>query len=231
MELGGLHKTSTLDFPGCLSAVLFVRGCNFACPYCHNSSLLRPEPDSQTLDREECLEFLSSRRRRGLLQGVVISGGEPTINQELPALCGQLKSMGYKVKLDTNGSRPQMLETLLKARLLDYVAMDIKTLPEFYYPDLSQEPGLERALRTSLGLLQSYSLPHEFRTTMVSPFITPAIVPALLKVLPPGARWYLQPARLDSSLARQGLSREVLTRIKTLAQSQGVRAAIRGEEV
>jgi pyruvate formate lyase activating enzyme len=228
--LGGLHKTSTLDFPGCLSAVLFVRGCNFICPYCHNPGLLSAEPASPPLDWGQCLEFLAARRRRQLLQGVVISGGEPTINDDLPDLCARLKAMGYQVKLDTNGSRPHMLKQLLQAQLLDYVAMDIKTLPRLYHPDLSREHTLAPALEESMLLLQSHALPHEFRTTMVSPFVSPALAPALIKLLPPGARWYLQPARLAPASAQQALSRETIARIRDLALNHGIKAAIRGED-
>ncbi|MDR1398056.1 MAG: anaerobic ribonucleoside-triphosphate reductase activating protein [Desulfarculales bacterium] len=231
MLLGGLRKTSTLDFPGRLSAVVFIQGCNFACPYCHNPQLWEPAPVSPALTLDECCAFLARRRQRRLLEGVVLSGGEPAVNDDLPELCSRLRAMGYQIKLDTNGSRPLMLEKLIRDSLVDYVALDIKTLPDLYCPGLSREPGLEEALMASLSLLAGAGLEYEFRTTMVSPFVSVEMAEDLLRLAPPGGRWYLQPARLPHPAASglRALSRPELVRIRDMAQAEGLRAFIRGE--
>ena len=131
MRFGGLQKYSLIDFPGKVSCVLFLSGCNFDCPYCHNPDLVRGEQlCSSSKDEAEIYAFLE--RRKGLLDGVVISGGEPTLVEDLAPLCEKIKGMGYPVKMDTNGSRPKVIKRLTDESLVDYIAMDIKTAPSRY---------------------------------------------------------------------------------------------------
>jgi pyruvate formate lyase activating enzyme len=133
MLLGGLQKTSLIDYPGKLSCVLFFSGCNFDCPYCHNPQLARGcRVGFPSTIETQLYRFL--KRRRTVLDGVVLSGGEPTIQKDIYSACLRLKQMGYPVKLDTNGSRPQVLRRLLDEKLVDYIAMDIKTDPLNYSP-------------------------------------------------------------------------------------------------
>ena len=129
MNISGLQKMTLLDFPGKVACTVFLGGCNYRCPYCHNAELLdgKIEP---LMSQEEFLAFLS--KRKGLLDGVCISGGEPTLSAGLKELMAEIKAMGYAIKLDTNGSRPAVLKELAEANLLDYVAMDIKNCPDRY---------------------------------------------------------------------------------------------------
>lgn len=167
MRVGGLQKITLLDFPGQLSAIVFTQGCNFSCPYCHNSSLFSEE--LPLLPTEEILSFLS--KRKALLDGVVISGGEPTVQPDLIDFCHTLKKMGYLLKLDTNGSNPQVLQELLAHNLLDYVAMDIKSDPHNYPKEICSW-DLGCLLLQSMDVLAASGLPYEFRCTCVPPFVT-----------------------------------------------------------
>ncbi|MGI6433779.1 MAG: anaerobic ribonucleoside-triphosphate reductase activating protein [Syntrophomonadaceae bacterium] len=170
MKFAGLLKQSLVDYPGKIAAVLFTRGCNLCCPFCHNGHLLlKPRrTDNQGIDLETVLEFL--RERAGFLDGVVISGGEPTLNKELPQVCRAIKELGCLVKLDTNGTRTEMLGGLIADKLIDYVAMDIKA-PLDYQDYLAASGRLSREeflnIRNSMHLLRQAPLEVEFRTTVV----------------------------------------------------------------
>jgi pyruvate formate lyase activating enzyme len=171
MLLGGLQRHSLIDYPGKVSCVCFVSGCNFRCAYCHNPDLARgrrvhPYP----LDERGLREFLE--KRRGFLDGVVISGGEPTLANDLQSFCEQIKGMGYAVKLDTNGSRPQVLKDLVRGGLVDYVAMDIKTEPH-RYPWFTQGICTAEHIHSSIQMIMESGLDYEFRTTCVRPFVDP----------------------------------------------------------
>lgn len=167
VRVGGMQKVSMIDYPGLLSAVIFLSGCNFRCPYCHNPGLARGETDPQ-LGAAEVLAYLEARR--GLLDGVVISGGEPTLQPGLPDFCRAVKKRGYAVKLDTNGSFPDVLATLIAEKLVDYVAMDIKTDPARYAPTVCpRDPAA--AIQTSIERIKASGIPHEFRTTCFRPMV------------------------------------------------------------
>lgn len=162
MKIGGLIKFTLIDFPGRPAAVVFTQGCNFRCRYCHNPELVYPHLFAEPVAIEEIYSFL--KRRQGTLEGVVVSGGEPTLHEDLPSFMADLKAMGYATKLDTNGTRPDMLKSLLDAKLLDYVAMDIKAPLEKY----SLITGVDfnpEVLRQSMDLIRSSGLEYEFRTT------------------------------------------------------------------
>lgn len=189
MTFGGIQKNSFIDYPGKLSAVLFVSGCNFTCPYCHNADLAKgklPNP----LTEGRVYAFLDARQ--GFLEAVVLSGGEPTLCKDIFRICRRIKSLGYPLKLDTNGSRPYVLEKLLKEKIIDYVAMDIKTDPVAYGPPLAPIGSSDKVLK-SIDLLMSQNVPYEFRTTCVTPFVSPAIMTRIGRRLKGAGAYFLQP--------------------------------------
>ena len=164
MDIYGLEKMSLVDYCGYVSCVVFTRGCNFRCPFCHNSSLVNGVAP-QKIQSEDFFAFLN--KRRGLLDGVCITGGEPTLNPDLPDFIRKIKEMGLLVKLDTNGTNPKMLESLISQNLVDYVAMDIKNGKSFY----SKTTGVNldfANIEESVALLKKGKVPFEFRTTLVA---------------------------------------------------------------
>ena len=164
MKITGLQKMTLLDYPGRIACTVFLQGCNFRCPFCHNSDLLPPEGDS-LISQEELLAFL--KKRKGMLDGVCITGGEPTVQRDLPELLRSIKALGYPVKLDTNGTNPAMLKALVSEGLVDYVAMDIKNSPK-KYPLTAGVPGLSLSkVEESMAFLLEGTLDYEFRTTVV----------------------------------------------------------------
>jgi pyruvate formate lyase activating enzyme len=163
MNIAGLVKSSTVDFPGHLAAVVFSPGCNLDCFYCHNRPLLTAA--APRLDEAEVLTFLA--RRSGLLDGVVLSGGEPTLQRDLLEFAGRLRAMGYMIKLDTNGSRPDVLEQFLSQKAADYVAIDCKA-PWARYPEICDCSAADVAgIRRSFKLLAQAEIDWEIRTTVI----------------------------------------------------------------
>ncbi len=165
MTIAGLQKMTLLDYPGKVACTVFLQGCNFRCPFCHNSELLGaqgPEPVS----REDLMAFL--KKRAGLLEAVCITGGEPTLQKELPRLLSDIKALGYAVKLDTNGMQPEVLKSVVEQGLVDYVAMDIKNCPE-RYPETAGLDRLELSkIEQSITFLLEGNVEYEFRTTVVA---------------------------------------------------------------
>jgi len=191
MYFGGLLKNSLIDYPGKVSCVLFSAGCNFHCPYCHNPELARGDvPPANRISLETALEFLESRR--GLLEGVVLSGGEPALEESLPQICKHIKKLGYPVKLDTNGSRPAILAQLFEENCIDYVAMDIKAPLSGYYPDITSK-HIEDQLQASIQLIMSSGRDYEFRTTCARPFAGPQNIAAIAATIQGARRYVLQP--------------------------------------
>ena len=187
MILGGIQKSSLVDFPGKVSCVLFLSGCNFDCPYCHNPNLARGYKENfQASGEYGIYDFL--RHRKGLLDGVVISGGEPTLDKDLIPLCRAIKRIGYSVKLDTNGSRPGVLSKLLDDGLVDYIAMDVKTDALHYRPYIKKDFNPERIL-SSIRTIMEKAGAYEFRTTCVKPIVDEAIVKNIATIIK-GAKLY-----------------------------------------
>lgn len=164
MKLCGFQKTTLLDYPGHIAAVIFTGGCNFRCPFCHNSELLPAETEA-VYSTEEILNVL--KKRAGILEGVCITGGEPLLHPDLPDLIRSIRALGLDIKLDTNGSRPEKLKKYCEENLLDYVAMDIKNGPT-HYGNTSGCPDMDLApIRESVDFLKHWKKPYEFRTTVV----------------------------------------------------------------
>ena len=163
MRFGGFQPFTLSDYPGRTAAIVFAQGCNFRCPFCHNGSLLSAVADERDLVPEEMV-LAELRRRHGLVEGLVVTGGEPTLQAALPAFLGKVKALGLLVKLDTNGSRPEMLARLLRAGLVDYVAMDVKAPREKYDLLVGVKAPLD-AVRKSIRLIAGSGVVHHFRTT------------------------------------------------------------------
>ncbi len=198
MILGGFQKSSLIDYPGKTSCVLFIMGCNFDCPYCHNAGLVRGDQEVPAFLNEKWLfDFLE--KRKGLLDGVVITGGEPTLYDDLAALCEKIQKAGYPIKLDTNGSRPDLLKKLLDAGLLDYIAMDIKTDPYGYSPYIVKNYSPDDII-TSIRLIIESGVPHEFRTTCVKPFVNKEIIKTILTHIEGAALYALQRFQMSQVL-------------------------------
>lgn len=189
MILAGLQKNSFIDYPGKISCVLFTTGCNFICPYCHNADLARGEYPER-FQSAEVVDFLKSRI--GMLEGVVITGGEPTLAPGIFDLCRTVKSLGYPVKLDTNGSRPQVLHQLLARHLVDFIAMDIKAPVTDYHP-FSKNPQIHEKLAASIRIIMESAPAYEFRTTCAAPFVNGPAVEAMAKTIRGAACYVLQP--------------------------------------
>jgi pyruvate formate lyase activating enzyme len=164
MRIGGLTKSSLIDYPGKIAAVLHLAGCNLRCPFCHNPELVLPSCFQEPVPVAEVMAFLERRRER--LDGVVVSGGEPTIHDDLPELIANIKALGFALKLDTNGMHPEMLRCLLSDGLLDYIAMDVKAPLKTYASACGKTVPVEK-LRTSIWLIKNSGVRHEFRTTVV----------------------------------------------------------------
>jgi pyruvate formate lyase activating enzyme len=171
MNIGGWQKVSLIDYPGKICSILFTQGCNFRCPYCHNPELVEPALFGESLSGAEIFAFLE--KRKGKIDAVSITGGEPTLQTDLAAYIQPMKEMGYLVKLDTNGSRPDVLERLMKEKLLDYIAMDVKA-PLNRYPDIARchvDPG---KIQESIKMIMGSDTAYEFRTTVVKCLLTVA---------------------------------------------------------
>lgn len=167
MRIVGLQKMTLLDYPGKVACTVFLGGCNFRCPFCHNGGLLDGDAP-EVMTEAELLNFLKGRR--GLLDGVCMTGGEPTLSTQLPQLLADIKALGFDVKLDTNGSRPKVLKQLVEAGLVDYVAMDVKNCPDRYAATVGLSGAPLEALEESLRFLMKSGADYELRTTVVREF-------------------------------------------------------------
>jgi pyruvate formate lyase activating enzyme len=185
----GFQKNSFIDYPGKISCVVFVSGCNFKCPYCHNPDLVTGKLPPSSLTIDDIFDFL--KERKGFTDGVVITGGEPTLHESILQFCREVKSLGYQVKLDTNGTRPSFLKKLIDLSVVDYVAMDIKTDPSSYTPFFIERYAPEDILR-SIRIIMTSAKDYEFRTTCVKPFVDPDIMIKICELIKDAKRYCLQ---------------------------------------
>ncbi len=226
----GLQKTTLIDYPGHTACVLFTSGCNFRCPYCHNPELVR-RGTAPVLHEADVFAFLESRR--GFLDAVVISGGEPTLQPGLAALCARIKGMGYRLKLDTNGSRPEVLRRLIAGGLVDYLAMDVKTDGR-RYGRLTSEADAAAGTAAGVEAVLSSGIAHEFRTTCVAPLVDADAVGDIIARIR-GARLYVLQRFvgrrvLDQRFFEAGdrrVAESDLDRWRALAENRGIRCIIR----
>ncbi len=199
MKIGGFQKNSMIDFPGVVSSVIFTSGCNFVCPYCHNPDLAagRLPEGVEPIDEVEIFAFLN--KRQGLIDGVVITGGEPTLQPDLERVITRIKALGFKVKLDTNGSRPETVETLLEKGLLDFVAMDIKSDLDGYR--LAAGKGFDtKTVLESIRIIMDKAPAYEFRTTCVKPLLTKEKMADIGELIEGAKNYILQPCSQGVSM-------------------------------
>ncbi len=190
MNVNGLQKLTLLDYPGKVACTVFLAGCNLRCPFCHNSELI-PGSAPAVTDDAGLLDFL--KKRQGMLDGVAITGGEPLLRPELPELLLRVRDLGYSVKLDTNGTRPEALERILAAGLADYVAMDVKNSPARYAETCGVETVDLGPIRASIELLRAGAADYEFRTTVVDELHDESSFTAIGPMIEGAKRYYLQP--------------------------------------
>ena len=190
MNIGGFVRNSLIDFPETVACIVFTQGCNFLCPYCHNPGLVpgKAENTTRDADLETVMAFLE--QRKGLVDGVVITGGEPTLQHGLPGFCRTVKSMGYRVKLDSNGSRPKIIAALLDEGLIDYVAMDIKTDLD-HYPQLTAKGFVASRIEESIHLIMDQAPAYEFRTTCSRPFVSAGILDNIGRLVAGASKYVL----------------------------------------
>lgn len=190
MRLGGIQKLTLLDYPGLVACTVFTLGCNMRCPFCHNSLLVTKADEAEVYPEGEFFKFLT--KRRGVLDGVCITGGEPLIHADAGEFIAKIKAMGYKVKLDTNGSFPDRLEEILKSGNVDYVAMDIKNSPE-KYADTVGIPGFDVSkIQRSIEIIKASGIDHEFRTTVVSPLHSAESIAGAAEMIKGEPKYFLQ---------------------------------------
>ena len=176
MKIGGLIKFTLIDYPGHVAAVVFTQGCNFRCRYCHNPELVYPHLLQESMPKDDVLSFL--RKRKGTLEGVVITGGEPTLHLGLIDFMAEIKALDYKIKLDTNGTKPEVLQEAIERQLVDFVAMDLKAPLEKY----SLIAGVEfdpKIIQKSMDMIVASGLPYEFRTTYDKEVLTDEDIQAI----------------------------------------------------
>lgn len=231
MQIHGLNKTTLLDYPEHVAATIFTGGCNFCCPFCHNRDLVLQPKSFPVIPEAEVLAFL--QKRKGVLSGVCITGGEPTLQPDLPDFIAAIKDMGYLVKLDTNGYRPGVLRALLTEGLLDYVAMDIKNAKAHYARTAGREKLDIGRITESVELLKDGTIPYEFRTTVVRELHTEADFAAIGEWLQGAGAYFLQSYRDNENVIAEGFhayGKEDLERFAEIVRRYVERVELRGVE-
>ena len=229
MKISGLQKLTLLDFPDRTACTVFLGGCNFRCLFCHNSSLVLGAGEGENIPEEEFFAFLKSRKSR--LDGVAITGGEPLISDETEIFIEKIKSMGYAVKLDTNGAFPERLRRLIGKGLVDYVAMDIKNSPHKYAKTIGLPSAPLGKIEESIRILMSGKVGFEFRTTLVKGFHTEDDIETIGKWISGAERWYLQAFKDSGDLISGGLcgfERDEYLRFLDIARRFVPNAQLRG---
>ena len=195
MKIGGIQKTSLLDYPDTISAIIWTIGCNFRCPFCYNKDLVFGRV--VTISEEEVLSFLE--KRKVMLEGLVISGGEPLLQDDIVSFAEKVKKMGYLIKIDTNGMYPEMLKELIDRKLVDYIAMDVKA-PKNKYDSLSGVKTDIKKIEKSIEIIRSSLINYEFKTTFASNLLTRTDIVEIAKWLKGSKRFYLQQFNNEANL-------------------------------
>lgn len=199
MKIGGLQEVTLIDYPGRIACTVFILGCNFRCQFCYSPELVIPEKikNQPRIKKADFFNFL--KERKNLLEGVVICGGEPTINNDLPNFIREIKKYNYLVKLDTNGSNPSMLTKLIRMKLIDYIAMDIKAPKERYSQITGASLDVSRIER-SIKILKESKIDYEFRTTMIPGLLREEDILKIARWIGPGGKYFLQNFRPEKTL-------------------------------
>lgn len=205
MRIAGFVKTSMVDYPGNIVSTIFLSGCNFRCPYCHNPDLVNKEQSH--FSEQEVFDHL--KMRIGLIDGVCVSGGEPTIHSDLVDFLKRIKSLGLLVKLDTNGSNPEMLRKILDKKLVDYIAMDIKAAFDKYSEACGVPIDMEK-ISKSIAMIKSSNVEHEFRTTMVPKYVSQDDFEKVCRSLKGAHRFYIQQFDNRNEMVDENLKKEKL---------------------
>lgn len=216
MKIAGLQKLTLLDYPDKLACTIFLPGCNFRCPFCHNASLVTKVDSESYIDEQEFFDFLKSRR--GILQGVCITGGEPTLQPELFDFITKIKSMSFDVKLDTNGYRPQILKDLVNSGLVDFVAMDIKNCKDKYNLTVGCDVDIS-LIEQSVEFLKQGIVPYEFRTTVVKELHSRTDLQKIGAWLKDAQKYYLQSFVDSGDLISNGFSNYDENEMKSLLKT------------
>ncbi|HRZ95437.1 MAG TPA: anaerobic ribonucleoside-triphosphate reductase activating protein [Candidatus Moranbacteria bacterium] len=232
LVIAGFQKLTLLDYPGHLAATVFTVGCSFRCPFCHNPELVNHGTyniEHGTIEKD-FFEFL--KKRKGKLEGVCITGGEPTIQPDLVEFIGKIRKLGYKVKLDTNGTRPDILREVISERLVDFIAMDIKNQPKKYEKTINTKFDLNR-IKLSIGLIMNSRIPYEFRTTAVPGIHSERDFLAIAKWIKNAQSYWLQRYQetkiLDPNLKKKTKGKKLdLEKIKTKIEKNFGKIGIRG---
>lgn len=228
MNIQGFQSLTLLDFPGKVACTVFCGGCNLRCPFCHNASLVLSPREAQNKEKE-VLEYLE--KRKGILEGVCITGGEALLQPDLSDFIGKLKKMGYAVKLDTNGSDPQKLERLISEGGIDYIAMDIKSAPETYERAIGVKADF-KAFARSAEIIRTSGIPYEFRTTFVKGIHTEADAEGIGKFLAGDSQYFLQGFVDSGNLIGEGyeaFSPEEMKRMLSILKPYLPAARLRGQ--
>ena len=228
MKIGGIQKTSLLDYPDKISAIIWTVGCNFRCPFCYNKDIV--EGKTEIISEEEVLSFL--KKRKGLLEGLVITGGEPLLHDDITDFLEKVKKLGYPVKIDTNGSFPDKLKELIDKKLVDYISMDVKA-PKNKYTQLTGKKIDIKKIQKSIKLIQNSEVDYEFKTTFVPTLLTKEDIIKIGEWLKGSKKYFLQQFKNDASLISQQLKKaspypkeeilDVLEKIKPFFQECHIR--------
>ncbi len=228
MTIAGFQKLTLLDFPGKTACTVFTPGCNLRCPFCHNADLVITQENTARFSEDEILSYL--RKRKGLIDGICITGGEPMLMNDLPEFCKKIRDIGISIKLDTNGFFPAKLKRIVNERLCDYVAMDVKNALKKYpltvgIPDIDVTPFIE-----SIDFLKSSSIPHEFRTTVCKPLHNESDILDIASMIGINERYYLQSFVDSGHLIGNGISayspsemKDMLIKVKEFVPNADIR--------
>lgn len=229
MNIQGLQKLTLLDFPGKMACTIFTGGCNLRCPFCHNSPLVINPPKVSAYPDDEILSFL--KKRQGILDGVAITGGEPLMQKDIKEFIIKIKELGYSVKLDTNGTYPDKLKDLVNSKLVDYVAMDVKSSPDGY-PMCVGIGGYDISkIKESISFLKQGNVPYEFRTTVAKGLHTKEDIKGLGELIKGADKHYLQAFKDSGDLIGFGLepfSKEEMTEFRNIMKDYVPTCEIRG---